>query len=469
MADFETVGLLEEHGCLHGIKLVGERGATTVSAARKWMLPSSITGDSGEDADDGNGTETVTSTAAWHEVLAQARADLKIDDGFSLALSSHNVIVKVLRLPPIEQDDLHDIVRLQMEKIAPQAGENLSVGYEVLAQEEEGIRVFAAAAPQEFLDELAEHLRQANLRLKRLDVALLSWWRQLIANDSLLPPGTVMVLFEEQGYWDWILEREGIIVQARGFGLLHTPADLSREVTLSLLNHEMETERLALDNVIVVAEKDPGREWLTALTSVLPAGVQPTWVERGRLGKAALGLAQRDSEPGVLDLIPIRWRRQERESIQRRRLLLGFLGGVALWLLLFAVLYSLPRFVEQRTATIERRIKTDERRYRTVSDTRQRVRLIRSYMDRSQSLLEVLRELSIAMPEGLEFSAVTYRRDDTLKIAGDAGYSSLVYDLKDAMDSTGRYQSTRLTGPTLDGARRRYRYEIDARFKENAE
>ena len=49
----------------------------------------------------------------------------------------------------------------------------------------------------------------------------------------------------------------------------------------------------------------------------------------------------------------------------------------------------------------------------------------------------------------------------------EAGQPALVYALKDALDASERFENTRLSGPTRD-ARLRYRFEIEARFKEGA-
>ena len=90
-------------------------------------------------------------------------------------------------------------------------------------------------------------------------------------------------------------------------------------------------------------------------------------------------------------------------------------------------------------------------------------------MDRSQSMLEILREICMVMPDGMEFGSITYRRGDAVKLVGDADQSARIYALKDALDAADRFESTRLGGPTLDAARRRYRFEIDARFKGGGE
>ena len=471
MADWERTGLLIEHGWLHAVKLAGGRERSPVPTARSWAA--------GTPAPVAAGEEAVTPPAVpspdaspppWREALREARRTLKIEAGCALALPTRDLLIKVLKLPPTDASSLGGMARLQMEKVAPCAGEELSVGYEILAQEEAGVRVLAAAVPQAHLDRLADDLRDAGLRLTRLDAALLGWWRQV---EALALPGvsqgTCIVLFEQGEAWDFVLARQGEIVQARGFGRLHEAADLGREFTLTLLNHEMEAGPTALDALLVVSDSAPGAAWMASLAGAADGRAAPQWLPRERLGAPGLGVALREGEAGRLDLVPPAWRRQEHEQRRRRLARAGLVVAVALWVVLAAALFGAPRVLQRRNAGLTERIAAGEAAYRAVSDVRQRVRLIRSYMDRSQSLLEVLREVCLILPEGAELGSMTYRRADALKLAGDADQSSRVYALKDALDASGRFESTRLTGPTLDGARRRYRFEIDARFKGDGE
>ncbi len=399
-----------------------------------------------------------------------AQRQLKPEGAVALALPTSQLLIRVLRLPPTDDANIGDMVRLQLEKVAPCTGEDLSVGFEVLAQEEQGVRVLGAAVPQEQLDLLAGALQQGGVNLTRIDAALLGWWRQL---DALAHPaitnGTAVVLLEQGGEWDFILAQQGEIVQTRGFGRLPEAADLGRELMLSLLNHEMEQGAVELDAVLLVTAAEPEAAWLAAVATALARDITPQWVPRAELGAPGLGIARREGEAGRLDLVPEVWRRQAHEEARARKLRFAFVAATLLWVLLAATLYLLPRLAEQRNATIKARMAAGESNYRSVFEVRQRVRLIRSYMDRSQSPLEILRELCTIMPPGLEFNSITYRRDESLKVAGDADQSARVYLLKDALDTIGYYQSTRLTGPTLDGARRRYRFDIDARFKEGGE
>ena len=476
MAESERTALLIERDWIHGVALAGGREGTPAATARSWPLapspaPAAGTGpadtESGAATDAGEG-EVKSASGARTAALRQARAALRIEAGCALALPTSDLITRVLVLPPADRESLGAIVRLQMEKIAPCAGEELSVGFEIIAQEEAGVRLFAAAIPQERLDALARDLAEAGLRLTRLDAGLLGWWRQL--HGLKLPPldeGLAAVLFEQGGEWDLLLAERGELRLARGFGTPFAPADLGRELTLSLLNCEMEGGPSRPRALIVVSASRPDTPWLLALQEAAGGTPEPQWIDRAELGKPGLGCALREGEAERLDLVPPAWRSQERDLRKRRRFLTAIGGAVGLWIVLAGLLVAAPRVVRWRTAAIAARIAAGEADYRAVSDVRQRVRLIRSYMDRSQSLLEILRDVCTVMPDGLELGALTYRRDDAVKLVGDAEQPARVYALKDALDASGRFESTRLSGPTRD-ARMRYRFEIEARFKGGA-
>lgn len=463
MAETELTALLVESGALHGVRLARGRGGPRAAAANRWPMAAPPP-PAGGDAPAAPADPAADPLAA---ALCAAQRAWRMEAGCALALPTSELMLKVLSLPPADPASLAGMVRLQMEKIAPCSGEDLVVGHEILSRGEAGQRVFAAAVPRAKLDALAQQLAAAGLRLTRLDAALLGWWRQL--SDLRLPAlaeGRVAVLFEQGGQWDLLLVEANEPLLARGLGLPWEPPDLGRELTLSLLQAEMEAGPAALSALLVVAEQTPAGDWLAALQAA--AGVPPQYVPRERLGSPALGVALRDGETGRLDLVPDVWRAQEHAQRARRRFLKAFGAAALLWLLLTAALLLAPSIVRRATAGVAARIAARETVFREASDVRLRVRLIRSYMDRSRSLLEALRSVCEVMPAGVELSALTYRREEGVKLQGDAAGPALVYAFKDALEAAGVFAGSKLNGVTLDAARRRHRFEIDARFDADA-
>ena len=95
----------------------------------------------------------------------------------------------------------------------------------------------------------------------------------------------------------------------------------------------------------------------------------------------------------------------------------------------------------------------------------------------SDGLRQFERDAAAAeMPEGIVFSSISYEKGGEtpansktrvaggVKIVGDADSSTSVLAFKDVLDASGLFTPAKLTGPTLDVKRQRYRFEIDSRF-----
>jgi hypothetical protein len=107
--------------------------------------------------------------------------------------------------------------------------------------------------------------------------------------------------------------------------------------------------------------------------------------------------------------------------------------------------------------------KAHAKAYKQVSDTRERVKLILSYTDRSFSALELLRKGSISLPQGITLIAFSYRREDGVKFSGEADEAPLVYEFKDAVTADPLFENVMLTGPSI--SKNKYKFDVDAKFK----
>lgn len=447
-AKTEWTALVADAGGLCGLRLVRTRGTWSMAASGVWPLAAA---DAAPDAPD-----------PWVAALGAA-ANALGSRTVILALPTSQLLVKVLSLPAAAAEDLQSIVQLQMDKVSPFPGEELTVGCETLATRGTILQVLGAALPRAVLETWDRRLQAAGIKVLRLDMALAGWWWALGDRQVLKPDdGRRLVLFEHAGEWDLVLVDDGVPVVARGLGVPVEAVDIARDVTLSLLSAELEGASQPLRETIVISAQPPGPSLKEALVAAGGAPVRHVSVEA--LGSPALGVARRTTEHAALDLIPAIWRQREEAGVVRRRFLRGMIAAAALWLVLVAGLLLLPWFMQSLIARQEAAVAADLASFRQVADVRDRVRLIRSYMDRSHALLEVLRAVTGAQPEGVELVSVAYRREDGVKLAGEAAEAALVYAFKDQLDSAGIFARSTLTGPTRDVARRRDRFEIDARF-----
>jgi len=464
MAKSEVIALLAEGGVLRGVRFAPRgRDVWTRTGGGVWLIQADGTEavpppEAGQDGDVQG--EVVESDKPLARAMAEARNALGARQ-VVIALPLSRLLVRVLKLPLEVREDLADAVTLQMDKLSPFPGEELSIGYEVVSETETGLWVFAAALPAPVFDEIGSALRAAKLQIVRTDTSALGWFRSLCGPCQLARPGRRVVLTDPDGGWDLMVLDHGVPVLARGLGVLPDTDALVREVTLSLLNVELDAGNSPVAEVVVVSKDAPSpeaRERLAALTGAAVRHVAPPTADGG-----AEGVALRTGEGAALDLTPQSWRDEVKEAGTRRRVLTGVGIALGVWAVFMGVLFAGPAVYGQLTSRVRNASKAHAKAYKQVSDTRERVNLILSYTDRTCSALEMLRMTSSYLPPGITLAAFNYKRDDGMKISGEADQPTLVYDFKNAVTEVPLFESVGLSGPSANKGK--HKFDIDAKFK----
>ncbi len=496
MAEIEQVGLLIDGDTLYG---VAARGGVS-SQVQSWRFSSVPDAASASETEEVPSSENPSTEPSAGETdaspstlqplnpstvqpslakaLASAREALRAGVGCVLALPPDDLVAKVISLPPVEPDAIASMVRLQMEKLAPVSGDALEVASEVVGATEDSTRVFAVAMPMSKLDAIAESLAAADMRVSRIDSSLLCEWR-MFQDCPAKPefPGCSAVLFAlPSGRCDLVIADASGPVFARSLGVHAADEGLVREIVLSVLNLGEDFSGIAPDRLVYVADEAPPQTFSERIDQALGIGVD--WLDAAAVGPYVEGVVRRDVEEGHLDIVPAAWRDVEKQSAMRGRLMAVLAAVLLVWVAAAAGLYLAPKFMQRRLDAVNTAIAAVQPSYRAVSDTRTKVRLIRSYQDRSHSLLDLLRAICVGMPDGIVFSSISYdkggevqlnsksRAVGGVKIVGDADRSATVLAFKDVLDGSGLFAPAKLSGPILDGKRQRYKFDIDSRFAE---
>ena len=469
MAKSDVIALLAEGGVLRGVRFAPRgRDGWTRAGGGVWPL---LTPDPAMTAD-GDGAEAAAFPAAADETVVEsdkpmtralvaARSALGSRD-IVLALPLSQVLVRVLKMPLEVRDDVTDAVALQMDKLSPFPGEELSVGCEILSETESHLWVFAAALPAAIFEALGTALDEAHLQAVRTDVAVLGWLRSLSGPCQLMRDGRRVIVMAPDGLWELAVLDHGVPVLARGLGGAASTEDVIRELTLSLLNVELDVGVGAVEEVLVVSQQVPDQaliEKLRGLTGAEVRHVIPPTPDGG-----VEGVALRTGEGAVLDLTPKAWRDQIKASRIRKRVVTGAGIALAIWAVLMGTLFAGPAVYKQLTAQVRKHSRAHAKAYKQVSDTRERVNLIESYTDRTRSSLEMLRLASSVLPQGITLIGFTYRRDEGVKISGEADQPTVVYDFKNAVTENPLFEAVTLVGPSI--SRGKHKFDVDATFKE---
>lgn len=377
-----------------------------------------------------------------------------------VAFPLSSLLVHILKMPVEMREDLQSAVALQMDKIAPFDDGEYSTGYEVLSEDEEHIWVLASAMSHATFDALNDPLSAVGWRVVRSDIGMLGWLRVLCAPLKLNSPGRRIVLSLLQDVWTVMVINNGTLVMARSFGGVSGYAALVRELTLSMMSVEIEAGVLAVGEILVVADERPDSALFDKLQGLF--AVTPEYHKFPSVDGGVEGVALRSSEKDVVDLTPQYWHDTLKENATRKKVMT--FAGVAcvIWAVGMAILFGGPLVYRHMTGRVRDKSKAHYRAYKAVSDTRERVNLILSYTDRQYSPLEILRVISGYLPRGITLTGFNFKKQDGVRISGEAQIPSQVYSLKEAIDADDIFVSSTLTGPSA--SREGHKFEIAVTF-----
>jgi len=184
------------------------------------------------------------------------------------------------------------------------------------------------------------------------------------------------------------------------------------------------------------------------------------------LPTAAQGLALRSAagNGGRLDLTPPAWRAVEGQKSFRKKMITITVLLAVVWLLAAGALIGGLFLEESRVASLTSG--RDEMRgpAMEVRTMRRRAYMIRRYMDRSDSALECLREISELQPAGVDLESFSYRKGDGVRIKGEAGRVNQVYSFKSNLDKSELFLETKLEGPASNRRTGKQGFEMELRL-----
>ena len=369
----------------------------------------------------------------------------------STALPSDLVLMRAVLLPTLVDAEIKGMVDLQVDKISPFPIENLVVSHEILSRTSDNSLVLIAAVQLAVADALEKKLQEAGADVARVDVAALGWCRLLKDAGEVPEKGRHLVLLMNGGTPEIVVFEDGVprifrsltgvdvaggepaaleIAAEMDFSLMSLEIEQSAQIecTMALWHAGQTPDGLALHLVNALAHK----------VTVKPLGALPPLAE---------GIARRAVQRGVgVDLTPPAWRETEKSRRFKRRIWVVAAAMAALWFLVLGGFAGGLYFQKFKLQRLQARLGELEKPAAEVKEMQRRVRMVERYLSRRDSALEVLRELSAIQPPGVNLSAFSYRKDEGVKISGEADAVNVVYDFKTALDASKQDQRSRIPG-----------------------
>ena len=377
-----------------------------------------------------------------------------------LALPLSRLLVKMIRVPA-EADPVATALPL-LSALSPFPDEPLTVSCETVRETEKGTVVLAAALPESAADDIAEALDAAKLTVTRIDALVLGelrgLWSQL--DDGRTGIRRLVLMKSPECLTLIVLDDD----QPLAIRALTSENELRREIMLSLLEAEDFGGAKELAEIVVEGEAAvDGLETFAPIRRVTLAG--------DLTSVALAGVAERAVDPAALDVLPASWREVLQETRFKAKLIkyLAIAGGV--WVLAMTVLFGVPMVYDFLTDHQKTLSKEHAKQYKAVLATKEKVNLVRKYSDHDRGALEVMREISArlplpagASPSCIELSNWNFKREEGLRISGEADSANLVYQFKEAVIASKLFATVDLQGPSAAKGGR-HRFDLDCRFE----
>lgn len=394
-----------------------------------------------------------------------------------LGLPLTRLLVKLVRVPA--EADVVETALPVLKAASPFPDDELTVGYEIVREGEDGKIVLAAALPESAADDIGEALDAAKLSVVRIDALVLGQLRGVWSALGEFSGRRLVVVRSVDCLSMIVLDGD----QPSAIRAIADETDLKREVMLSLLEAEDFGGAKKLEEIVFVhgvAEPSPlqggdgasptSGEGAASSLDELSAFAPVRKIEVGS-DAALVGVAERSADENALNALPESWRELLEETRFKAKLTRYLVVAIGLWVLVVAVLFGVPVGYGFLTDHQKAQSKQHQRQYAAVKEMKAKVDLIHKYSDHARGALEIMKAVSDRLPEGVTLSSWNYKRDEGIRVSGDAETSEATYAFKDAMDAMTAgdeedgekiFNTVNLNGP--NASKGGYRFDLECAY-----
>ena len=348
---------------------------------------------------------------------------------FVLSMPLSSLLIKVFRTSVDERDSLFETGGSVLGKVSPFPDETPVTGIETVAETDRELVTMFAALPESTAADIGDALDETKVRVIRTDATALGWlrtlWPRIMAQQSA---ARVVVLMDLGDGWDVVVLDDSAPSLLRGLGIVSDPAELAREVTLSLLQAGSGIDP---GEIVVFSRNDVDPLIVDRLGQLGPVRVER--VEDADANWGVDGVARRTLEGASLDVTPADWSELREEARFKSKLVMFLSIAAAGWALVMGVLFGGPVVYDQLAERQKTICKRHAKAHREVKEMRDKVKLVQQYSDHARGTLEMLKAVSDRMPEGVTLTSFNYKRGEKLSITGEAQQPTVVYDFKNAL------------------------------------
>jgi len=377
----------------------------------------------------------------------------EISGPVSLGIAPDKMLMRVAELPTNDPAEMVKMIQLQVDAFSPFPDDRMFVSHEILSSGETGARVLITAVPKDLIETAGSLMKKAGIDVQGIDAEAMAWW-QLIAERVQLP--------DEGRYLFLILEPWGgvwIVVQRRAplaFRAVSPAGDMPFDEFAREVARDAGALLLSLDSEYGSAHLSELEIWCRGADALgLSAALQEELQHEAKinsldaLAPVSEGLARRflgtSLSPALtrirnghaaIDLVPESWRSAVIAQRMRRRLLAATVGVLAVWITAMMAFLGVYQLQYYRLARLEKELNALQKPAEEVRLMQNQARSFEQYLDRKNSSLECLREVSQNLPKDVLLTSFQFKKGKGVTIRGEALTVNPIYDYKQALDKS---------------------------------
>jgi hypothetical protein len=348
------------------------------------------------------------------------------------AMPCEDVLCHTLRLPATEAAELRQMLELQLDNLTPLPTEEIVYGFEPLETLNNETRVLVAVAPKAVVNERVAPLEQAKLPVEVVVVDALALFWALLKKDVLSRDEKLHALVQLTPTVAHIIAfRLGQPMAVRSVLLTDTQTDdakavLRDELQRTLVAVATECPEAPLGRLTFVGA-DAGTRDVAAVWNGQADFLEVESVPSPALS-VCLEAAAEEKAAMRLNLLPPEWPEKRRKTRMRRLLIRSAIAGVALYLLGLGAFFAFMGLKQVRLNRLEADVRSRKAAFDKANETHGELVAIEKQLDRTYSALEVLREVSMLMPENLKLDTFNFKKDQSVSLRGQTASAPMATD-----------------------------------------
>lgn len=393
------------------------------------------------------------------------------------SVGCQDVLCRTLQLPATDVGEIKQMLDLQIENLTPLPVEEVVYGFEPLEAADGPTRVLVAIARKAAVNERVEVLENAGLRPEIVSVDALAMFRALVRRHTLPQDERLNALvFLNGGAANVVVFCRGAPLQVRSIvrpadaaGKAEEESALGEDLRRTLVAAAAEMPEQAVGRVFFLA-KDEAQK---ALARRIADGwsVPTEFLDDAAVPSPALSLCLQCAAVGdnQLNLLPDEWRQKRRAAALRRRLVRGGIALAALYVLAIAMFLSATALRRAQLRQLGAEMQSLRPQFNEARQLQSTLMAMRKQLDTTYSALEVLREISVRMPDNLKLNQFLYKKDQAVTLRGQAQSAEQTYEFIGRLEQCGLFSSVKTESVRTEGAGGLTKFQVLCSLKSAAE